>query len=355
MNGVAPSMRRPCDVRVSPAKRTGTLEPLRDASGRAYFAGKIRLEDGSRTRVEIPEEKRYAEKTARRYLAWAQEQEDKLHTHYLAKLAGPAKREAAIAGAAGETCDAWYARYHAYQRDLGQTDADTKRTRWNKWIAPTIGPKAMALVTRSDVEDIRDALDVAIDAWKTSGGKSRGKKGRAVSGKAAMNVWSALTSSFKAATSSKRRDLRTLDGKPNPCHGVEPPGDRDSRKARRKTFLYPREAAALLACAEVPWDWREVYAIAFYTYVRPGELRVLTWADVNLDAMHLSITKAWDYQAKDDEPKIKAPKSRNGVRTVPIDVSLLPLLTRMKKDAGDDASALVVPLLSVFGEDHLVS
>ncbi|MBF5067755.1 hypothetical protein G6O45_31630, partial [Salmonella enterica subsp. enterica serovar Istanbul] len=103
----------------------------------------------------------------------------------------------------------------------------------------------------------------------------------------------------------------------------------------------------------VPWDWREVYAIAFYTYVRPGELRVLTWADVNLDAMHLSITKAWDYQAKDDEPKIKAPKSRNGVRTVPIDVSLLPLLTRMKKDAGDDASALVVPLLSVFGEDHL--
>ena len=168
-----------------------------------------------------------------------------------------------------------------------------------------------------------------------------------------MNIWSALTSSFKAMTSSKRRDLRVLDGKPNPCHGVEPPGDRDSRKARRKTFLYPREAAALLACEAVPREWREIYALALYTYVRPGELRVLTWGDVNVDAMHVSVTKAWDYQAKDDEPTIKAPKSRNGVRTVPIDVSLLPLLERMRKDAGNDASALVVPSLSAFGEDHL--
>jgi integrase len=83
---------------------------------------------------------------------------------------------------------------------------------------------------------------------------------------------------------------------------------------RRKTFLYPKEAAALLACNDVPREWREIYAVALYTYLRPGELRVLTWADVDLDVPHFHVTMAWDYTAKDDEPKTKPPKTRNGVR-----------------------------------------
>jgi hypothetical protein len=105
-----------------------------------------------------------------------------------------------------------------------------------------------------------------------------------------------------------------LEGRPNPCVGIEPPGDRNSRKSRRKTFLYPREAAALLACEAVPLEWREVYALALYTYLRPGELRVLTWEDVDFSAAHIRVTKAWDYA----DEKIKTPKTRNGVRTVPI-------------------------------------
>lgn len=144
-------------------------------------------------------------------------------------------------------------------------------------------------MTRADIEDARDALDAAILAWAP--GKAA-KNGTCLSGKTAMNVWTALTSTFKAATSSKRRDLRVLDGKASPCHGVLPPGDRDSRKARRKTFLYPKEAATLLA-SSVPLEWREVYAVALYLYLRPGELRVLTVGDADLDARHVSITKSW--------------------------------------------------------------
>ena len=45
-----------------------------------------------------------------------------------------------------------------------------------------------------------------------------------------------------------------LDGKPNPCLGVEPPGDRKSRQSRRKTFIYPREAFELLACKTLPLE-----------------------------------------------------------------------------------------------------
>lgn len=91
------------------------------------------------------------------------------------------------------------------------TDATKRRRGWLKWIAPKIGHKPMHRITRDDAEDVRDALDVAIEAWKRSAGKNAGKKGEAISGKTAMNVWTALTSSFKAATMGKRRDLRVLE------------------------------------------------------------------------------------------------------------------------------------------------
>ena len=196
------------------------------------------------------------------------------------------------------------------------------------------------------MEDIRDKLDAAIESWKKAGAIAS-RAGEAISGKTPMNIWSALTSTMKAATSSKRRDLRVLDGKPNPCTGVEPPGDRDSRNVRRKTFLYPREAAALLSCKLVPIEWREVYAVSLYAYARPGELRVLTWEDVDSDAGHVSITKAWDYPAE----KVKTPKTRNGVRRIPIEAALVPLLARMRR--GKKRDALVLPILDAFGEDHL--
>jgi hypothetical protein len=209
-----------------PTKRMGAIEPYRTADGKLRFRSRMRLSDGSRKSVDVPEKYSYSEDRAREFVAAAQEREDQAG----ALLADKVKRAARRAGTsadgereAGETCNAWFARYNAYQRELRQTDFDKKRDRWNKWIAPIIGSKPIALVTRDDVEDVRDALDRAIAEWSRTEGKNTGKKGTAISGKTAMNVWSALTSSFKAATSSKRRDLRILDGKPNPCVGVEPP------------------------------------------------------------------------------------------------------------------------------------
>src|SRR5262249_29980226 len=139
-------------------------------------------------------------------------------------------------------------------------------------------------------------------------------------------------------TASKRRDLRVLSV--NPSVGVEPPGDRSSRKARRKPFIYPKEAAAAFACDAIPLEWRELHAIAAYTYLRPGELRLLPCADVALDGGLIHGTKAGDYA----DEKVKPPKTRNGVRRVPIEPALTPLLRRMHE--GRKPSALVVPLLS---------
>jgi integrase len=161
-----------------------------------------------------------------------------------------------------------------------------------------------------------------------------------------MNVWSALTSAFNAATSSKRRPLRVLDGQTSPCANVEPPGDRESRKARRRSFIFPSEFQKLAACESVPIEWRELHAIAAYTYLRPNELRVLRWADVDLEHGIINVSKAWDSR----EDKLKAPKTRNGVRPVPIPSTLAPLLRRMRSE-DVPADALVVPLLANTPED----
>lgn len=322
-------------------KRSGTLEAVKGSDGRVlYYRGKVRLADGSRMRVEIPEPKCTREKSARDFLGYAQEQEDQTQTLYRAKLAQKAARQAEIANSAGESCDAWYERHYADKVERGLTSARDGRYVWKSWVSPRIGGKPIRLVTRHDIEDIRDALDAAVNAWKAHGrGPAR------ISGKSAMNTWSAITSAFKEAVGSKRRELRVLEDRPNPCVGVQPPGDSRSRHSRKKTFVFPAEFAQLAACEAIPVEWRELHTVAAFTYLRPGELRVLRWSDVDLKHGIVSVTRAWDSR----EDCEKEPKTRNGVRDVRIEPALVPLLTRMRDAA--TASDLVVPLLSRIPED----
>ena len=84
-----------------------------------------------------------------------------------------------------------------------------------------------------------------------------------------------------------------------------------------------------------------------HSYLRPGELRVLTMADLDVDAGLVHITKAWDYENE----VVKTPKTRNGVRKVPAPATLLPLLARLEDCA--DPSALVVTLLADVPESSL--
>lgn len=325
------------------AKRTGTLEAVRDRGGRVlYWRGKVRLTDGSRARVDIPEPKCRREKSAREHVAWAQEREDATQTIYRAKLAQQAAEEAERAASAGETCDAWYERFYAEQVAEGRSSARDARYSWRGWVSPKIGTKPIAQVTRDDIEDVRDGLDESIKAWQQHG---RGP-GR-ISGKRAMNVWSAVTSAFKAAAGyAKRRDLRALQGRANPCTGVRPPGDRDSRATRRKPFVFPMEFAKLVACEEVPLEWRELHAIAAFTYLRPGELRALRWSDVDVDHGVINVCRAWDSRNDCEKP----PKTRNGIRIVPIHEHLKPLLERLRDEAERE---LVLPILTRVPEDAI--
>jgi integrase len=307
-------------------KRTGTLERCRDARGRVYFSGKIRLTDGSRPRIEIPEAKRFSENAARDFVAWAQEREDETHDFYNAKLAATTKREARIAGAAGETCDAWYLRFMAYRRgEVGSVDDD--KWRWQKWISPHIGKKPIRDVTPDDIEDICDALTAAVKAYEAAGNMTG--EGR-LAPHTAANVWAALTTPMKYASTPKGpRDLRVRKDKGNPCLDIPPPRDGASKQRR---WLRPDYFAKFIACKRLPREWREADAIGLYLHLRPGELHELRLKDLDLVAGEVRIARAYDERKK----VVTTPKTEEGIRTVTIPATLMPLLERIALEGKAD-------------------
>lgn len=225
-------------------------------------------------------------------------------------------------------------RLDAYRAELGRRGGKDDVGAWKKWIAPHIGHLPIGSITRDDVERVRDALDQAILLH------SRSNSAEGISAKRARNVWVVVTTTFRAACMAKRRDLRVRTD--NPCTDVLPP---ERGESRRRPFVYPNEVVALLSCEDVPREWRELYALACYLYLRPGELRALTWGDIDLDAGIVHISKAWDERSGD----LKGPKTRNGVRDVPIHPNLRPLLERLSKDRR--SSDLVAPIMRDGYED----
>lgn len=228
-----------------------------------------------------------------------------------------------------ETCDEWFDRFHDYRLSLGR---QSSRYAWNAWISPFIGSKNWLDVTTSDAERVRDNLDRAMTERRAHGAGM----GRLL-GRSAMDVWGLLVTCVTVAKRSKRRDLRALAGRPSPLEDLEPPGEPRTRLSRIKTFVYPAEAAMLYACTNVPRSWREVYAIAGYTYLRPGELLVLRWSDVDLRHGLIRVARGWDYLRAQE----KEPKTRAGTRNVPIDPELRPLLERLRRAPNDRVSPLL--------------
>lgn len=230
------------------------------------------------------------------------------------------------------TLDAWYALYVAHQRGLGMYGTpDT----WHRWISPRIGHLQWNKVTPEHVEAIRDDLDAAIVARRELG-PGRGR----LTPRSACSVWDILRSAVTHARRSKRRDLRVLARGHDPMLDVAPPGERGARRGRIKPWIYPVEFLRLASCTRVPHSWRRLYAIACYTYLRPGELRVLRVSDIDLANNVVRVTKAWHYLLD----RVKEPKTAAGYRDVPIDKHLRPLLVRAIR--GLRPEDLVAPILS---------
>jgi len=93
----------------------------------------------------------------------------------------------------------------------------------------------------------------------------------------------------------------------NPTSGLEMPAIR----GRRDRIVSPEQAATLLA--GLPEADRPVWSTAMYAGLRSGELRALRWEDVSFLDGVIHVRRGWDQV----EGEI-APKSRTGVRKVPI-------------------------------------
>ena len=318
----------------NPTKRVGSIEPVRDKrtakplfwpSGRPKYFARVRWPDGARPRKLIPEEFSYSDDRAREFARKMQEDIDAQSTSLLDVDAGAGNTSAPPAP---ETADQWFKRYLP-TKECGATHRRITGNTWEKWVSPIIGPKPMASLTRDDVEDVRDHLDKALDA-------------KQIRHSTARNVWGALTGALKAAYAARDRALRVHA---TPIHfGVLPP---KRGASRQRPWLYPSEWTRVSKCAAVPIEWRQLYAIALYTGLRPGELRVLTWADVDLEARTISVSKAYERETR----SVKPPKTVQGHRLVPIHERLLPLLEVLEGEADE----LVAPLLSVArrGEDRI--
>jgi integrase len=313
--------------------RNGILERVKRADGTSYYRARVVLFDKTLSpRIPIPPEEQRSKIAAKRYTMKLQEAEDEGRAIYNAKVATAAKQPPA-AGSGGETCDQWYQRFKAYRRrEVSGVDDDAWR--WEKWIAPHIGKTPIRDVTADDVENVRDALTAAVIAYETAG---RTKGPGRLAPKTAQNVWAALTTAMKYASTRKGpRELRVREDLGNPCADMPPPRDGEGK---RRHWLRPTEIAIVLASSNVPREWREAIAIGCYLHPRPGELHELRVRDLDLAAGEVRISRAYDERKK----TVKVPKTDDGIRTVTIPATLVPLLERIARDgAADDRVCPIV-------------
>ncbi len=277
----------------------GTIQPFKDADGRVYFRGRIKMvATGKRAWIDVPAELERDEVKSRAYVEREQAKE----------LATAPPKPVAIE----ETVDTWMGRWFTYREDRGLTSVSDDRSRYANHVKARLGTLAMARVTKDEVESLVEDLDRKVRAahlsWKT-----------------AAHIWGLVTSAFADAENAKRRDLRVRDLK-NPTTGVRGP-DRGPSKA--KAYLYPAEFDALVSHPLVPHRWRRMFAITTYLYARAGEVNALTWDDIDLDRGVALIHTAVNRRTGE----ISTTKSEK-TRRVPIDPALLPLLRAMHEESG---------------------
>lgn len=248
----------------------------------------------------------------------------------------------------GETVDAWFARYFEWKRKLPGKNGSIRQdeSKYRAWISPRVGTMCIAAPRAQlaeAIEELRDDLDDAVRAY-VKNGKGRAKDKSRTSGKNAQSIWGVLVTGMNyASTAPKRSGLRVRED--NPCDKIRAP---EKSPDKTKTVLRPVEFIALLVCDAVPVEWRETYAVALYTYARPGELRVLTWDDVDFTTNKIKIRRAWDYDAQEEKPT-KTWESRE----VPIEPTLRPLLVAMHERCG--GKGLVLPMLSSLADETAIS
>lgn len=293
---------------------TGTIEYVDAKPGEAQGRWKVRISllDGARPWITCDPSPKSPQTEARareKAAHWSERARRERLTAAGFGLVAPLVKTRARAE---ENVAEWSVRWLAEREARGLTSVGEDRSRLRLHVLPHIGEIPIRKVAKLDLERLVQTIDDRVRAgelgWKT-----------------ALHAWSLVSSMFRDAAASKRLNLRVRDD--NPAAGVAAP-DKGANKA--KVYLYPSEFSKLVACAEVPLEWRRLFAVAVYTYARAGELRALTWGeDVDLERGVIHIHRSADRNTG-KESTTKTEQSRR----IPIEAELLPLLTAMREEAG---------------------
>jgi integrase len=280
-----------------PRPKTGTIYRHGD-----HWDVRLTLPDGSRSPpIHLPQG--FSEAKARdRAASLAQ---------LAAKEALPRSKGKGHAMAATDPLASWAERWCAAREERGLTSVDDDRGRLRKWVLPKLGDKPIAEITRTDIEQLVEALDSSVRAG-------------ALSWKTAKNVWGVVSKMFDDACRSKVLALRVLEQ--NPTTGVRGP---DEGVKKSKSYIFPTEFLALVMCERVPIRWRQLFALSVYTYTRAAELEALEWEDVDIDRRIIHIHRAID---RSENGEVKETKTNNP-RRIPIEPALLPLLLALQGTA----------------------
>lgn len=276
-----------------------------------HYRFRCRVKDGGRPWVDLPVglTVAQAEKSALELATMAARGE-------LSSPDTPTRRRAATPT---ETFAAWAERWTEAREARGKVTASDSLSHLKHHVFVPLGPRPMARITKSEIEDLVDSLDQKVQAGK-------------LAWKTAINIWATITKAFGDAAHSKDRTLRVRED--NPAAGVRGP-DRGARKV--KTFLFPAEAHALLSSEAVPLGFRRAAALAIYLGLRAGELRSLSWDDIDLDTRRIHVHQGFDRK----KHTAKGTKSNKG-RQFTIERAALPLLRQLRAEAGGKGPVLKI-------------
>lgn len=183
-------------------------------------------------------------------------------------------------------------------------------------VVPRLGDVALAGLSKRDIQVMLDGL-AAEEGAET-----------------ARKALTALRVALRVAERDGCLDV-------NPCIGVRVPAD--NREPRPVRILSPTECAAIVKAAEV-MDERlarslggPLFALAFGTGLRSGELLALRWGEEGLDVERgvVRVTRSLDRErGKDGRFELLLPKSNASRRDVPLPPADVPRLRRHRLAQG---------------------
>lgn len=179
----------------------------------------------------------------------------------------------------------------------------------NHRVLPALGGYPLDRITRGMLQGL-------VDRWAADG----------LSPSSIRNTVTAIRVVFRRAV---RRGSIAVD----PVAGLELPGVRGRRDRVADPWEVPRLLAAL------PDDDRPVWATAFMAGLRAGELRALSWDDVDLAGGVIRVRRSWCDRTK----QMVGPKSTAGLRAVPMTGRLRDELTEWRMRSGRTSGLVFGP------------